>query len=205
MLHQLRAMTMGEPNAALLKELIDEEARLPVVLSRIAALHMASTESHESIRDEIVCAGDHFFPHPLDVPPLILYFFERLHNLWEESGSPQDDIYICAFAMWGVLAIHPFPNGNGRTSQDLIQFLLMKRWRCQHPPLQLPKDAYNSLAKAFATLIETCDGSSPEAFFAQRQAIASLMEKSTLDTLQTNNVFATVADYLIGTIHIEEE
>ncbi|HAA56625.1 MAG TPA: hypothetical protein DCE42_17810 [Myxococcales bacterium] len=205
MLHQLKAMTMGEPNEALLKELIDQQVPLPIALSRIAALHTASTEVHEPLRGEVVFADEHYFPHPLDVEPLLLFFLQQLHGLWESSTSIEDDLHIATFAMFGVLAIHPFTNGNGRTSQDFAQYLLMRRWELDAPPLQLPKEAYNRLAHAFANQTVHCDGQSPEAFYALRQSLSELFDKTTLASLKQNDSFALVADYLKQTIYIETD
>lgn len=203
MLHQLKAMTMGEPNDALLKELHKEGTLLPEVLTRLAALHIGSTEKNEPLRGTLAYAGEQYFPHPLDVPALLLFFFERLGGLWEESKSPVDDLYIATFAMYGVLAIHPFENGNGRTAQDFMQYLLLSRWRLREPPLKFPKDAHQQLGKAFVNLMEPCDGKTPESFYKLRHAIASSMADASLDKLKQIKNFALVADYLQKIVHID--
>ncbi|TNE45697.1 MAG: Fic family protein [Deltaproteobacteria bacterium] len=203
MLHQLKAMTMGEPNEALLKQLRDEDTLLPEVLTRIAALHMGSTEANEPLRGTLARAGEQYFPHPLDVPPLLLYFLDRLNALWRESTSAKDDLYIAVFGMFGVLTVHPFEDANGRTSQDFAQYLLYSRWGCKNPPLGLHKNAHHHLGKAFIHLIEPCDGKSPEAFYHLRHSLATTFEQMTLTRLKENKNIALVANYLEQTLQLE--
>lgn len=195
-LQQLKAMTLGEPRDELLQQLYQDQAQLPDVLSRLGALHIGQRGDHAELRQVTVRANDRFFPHHHDVPALLLLFFQKLRSLWEDCQSHRDDLYVASFAIYGILAIHPFENGNGRTSVDVGQWLLMNRWGMSVPPMLLPKDAHQWIARYVATLDEPCDGSSPEAFYALSQRLALFVDQITLAQLKETKPFQIVAAWL---------
>jgi Fic family protein len=57
--------------------------------------------------------GKHTPPEPADVPALMAEFYQELARHWD-TRSPVEN---AAFAMWKINWIHPFRNGNGRTSR----------------------------------------------------------------------------------------
>jgi Fic-DOC domain mobile mystery protein B len=59
-----------------------------------------------------------------DVGPQLLNFFEDL-KLWISSGKMSWD-EIAAEAHHRLVSIHPFPNGNGRTTRIYTQYLLRR-------------------------------------------------------------------------------
>lgn len=195
-LQQLKAMTLGEPREELLQQLFQQKLSLPEVLSHLGALHLGQRELQAEIRQVTVRANDRFFPHPLDIPVLLLLFFQRLHSLWEECQSPEDDLHVTSFAIYSILSIHPFENGNGRTSVDFGQWLLMNRWNVSVPPMLLPKDAHTLIARYVATLDIPCDGENPEAFYRLRQHLANYFEGITLEQIKATKPFQIVAGWL---------
>jgi len=54
-------------------------------------------------------------------------FLDFLHRQW----AKMDELQVAAYALWGINNIHPFSDGNGRTSRALCYFVLckkLKRW-----------------------------------------------------------------------------
>lgn len=68
-------------------------------------------------------------PEPSEVPWLMKEFVRHLNEIWEEQSVTE----IAAFALWKLNWIHPFFNGNGRTSR-LFSYLLMNM-KAGHAPL----------------------------------------------------------------------
>ncbi len=197
MIHPLRAMMLGDPREMLLSELSHTQPPLPEVLSRLGALHAASKSSHQPLRSVTVCAGSHFFPHPTDIPALLIFFFQKLSGMWSSCAAPEDDVWIGAFAMYGLMAIHPFENGNGRTSVDFMQYLLMQRWSLLEPPLDLPRHAPQLLASVLATLDTSCDGRSPASYWQLRQHLAHRFDGATLTRLKETVPFQIAVHWLL--------
>ncbi|MCB9638123.1 MAG: Fic family protein [Myxococcales bacterium] len=197
MIHQLNAIMMGDPREALLVELSRLQPPLPEVLSRLAALHAAARDSHMPLRTVTVCAGQHFFPHPEDIPALLIFFFQKLSSMWSSCKTPEDDLWVGAFAAYGIMAIHPFENGNGRTAVDLMQYLFMQRWSLLRPPLDLPSDAPRLLASVLSSLDPPCDGKSPEAFWTLSRELAYWFEEVSLLTLKEMSPFQITVRWLL--------
>lgn len=195
-LQQLKAMQAGNPRLELLEELFKAQSALPDAMSRMAALHIAHKEAALELRNVTVQANDRYFPHPKDVPALLLLFFKKLHGMWEDCKVPRDDLFVAAFGIYGVLAIHPFENGNGRTSVDMGQYVLMLRWNYPVPPMALPKDAHRLIAGYVATLDDDCDGKTAEAFYELRQSLAEYIDGITLSELKETVPFQIVTDWM---------
>jgi excisionase family DNA binding protein len=88
--------------------------------------------------------SDVVLPNPLKIPDLIKEFIE-----WLVGDNPDHIIKIAADAHYKLVSIHPFSDGNGRTSRLLMNLLLMQEG---FPPAIVRKEdrlAYiNSLEKA---------------------------------------------------------
>jgi Fic family protein len=195
MLHQLHMMSVDDPREALLTQLASSEPSLPEVLSRLAAFHMASQEQQQPLREVTVHADNRFFPHPQDVPALLLFSLQKLSGFWNRCQSEEDDLYVVAFAMYALLAIHPFENANGRTSLDFVQYLLMKRWELEKPPLRLERNVHREIASYLAVLDEPNDGLTPEAFYALRLRLAQRLDQMTLSRLKASKPFQIVVSF----------
>ncbi len=195
-LQQLTAMKSGNPRRELLEQLFEAESPLPDAMSRMAALHVADKKAAAELRTITVQANDRYFPHHKDVPALVLLFFKKLHGLWSDCKNPKDDLFVASFCMYGVSAIHPFENGNGRTSVDMGQYVLMLRWNLPYPPLALPKDAHRMIASYVAALDDECDGKSAESFYELRQSLADYLDGITLSEIKETVPFQIVTDWL---------
>lgn len=203
MLHELQARMMGDPRASLLERLAKSEAPLPEALSQLAALHVGFSEEHLPLRSVNLSTETHHFPHASDVPPLLLFHSQQLASLWDECNTPEDDLFVAAFGAFGILSIHPFADGNGRTAVDYAQYLLMRRWNLTQRPLDLPSDAPRLLGSVLATMVPVCDGSSPESFYQARQALALVFEQVTVNSLKEERAFKIVVHWMKEGLHPE--
>lgn len=82
----------------------------------IAGLHYEAGQyrSHE------VTVGPHIPPRFYRVDALMDHFVNLVNRHWESS----DAIGLSTYALWRINHIHPFVNGNGRTSRAMCYFIL---------------------------------------------------------------------------------
>lgn len=71
-----------------------------------------------------VTVGKHNPPDWAQVEPEMEKFWNNLHRLWDRM-SPLES---AAYALWGVNHIHPFVEGNGRSSRALAYFIMCKKF-----------------------------------------------------------------------------
>lgn len=175
----------------LLQELHARRAEPSIALGRLAMLNgrLARCE----LRTGFVGTARRVFPAPQDVSPLLSLLIVRLQRNFQASTQPLDDLYTAALAFYGIVAIHPFDDGNGRTAIDFAQYLLMLRWGASRPPLLLPPDAHELLAATAAGLEPRCDGESAQALWALREDLARRIGGGTLETLKANDAFSVIA------------
>lgn len=77
--------------------------------------------------------GRHSFPSPAEVPALMGDFAD-----WLASAEPTPDVAFMAH--YGLVHIHPFDDGNGRTARLLMNLLLL---RGGYPPVSIrPADRF---------------------------------------------------------------
>jgi len=71
-----------------------------------------------------------FYPKPSDIPQLMDEYFEWLKNEEEKIELDAQDkmhpIELASHAFYKLLCIHPFENGNTRTSSMVMNYILMK-------------------------------------------------------------------------------
>jgi len=68
-----------------------------------------------------VKVGDDYHPpHYWEVPARMNMFVDEVNRHWETA----DPVYLAAFVLWKLNAIHPFVNGNGRTARVTAYFVL---------------------------------------------------------------------------------
>src|SRR6185312_14080116 len=74
-------------------------------------------------REEPIYVGNHLPPHYREVPGLMDRLISAVHENWLE-WSPTE---LAAYALWRLLWIHPFVEGNGRTARAACYYLLCVR------------------------------------------------------------------------------
>ncbi|CAG9581956.1 unnamed protein product [Danaus chrysippus] len=80
-----------------------------------------------------VYVGGHIPPPPSDIPKLMNQFLEWINS---DDALELHPVRYAALAHYKLVYIHPFIDGNGRTSRLLMNLLLM---RAGHPPAIVPK------------------------------------------------------------------
>jgi Fic family protein len=75
-------------------------------------------------RKEPIYVGNHIPPHFDQVPSLMDHFFSIIHENWSNVEHPT---MLPAFALWRLNWIHPFVEGNGRTSRAACYLLICVR------------------------------------------------------------------------------
>ena len=133
MSHQLRAV-LAKPNVDTVVAALRDDTAAGAGLFRIAA-GFGST----SVRVDVAVNGrPHVFPAPERVPALLELLFARLDTMFQLSTRPNVDVDIAAFAIWGLTAIHPFDNANGRPSRSSCSPNAGRcrrcRWSCPKTP-----------------------------------------------------------------------
>ena len=83
-------------------------------------------------RDRVRVVGSSLiFPNPLKVPELMGGFIDTVNR----QAGELHPVLSAARAHYGLVAIHPFADGNGRTARLLMNLLLI---RSGFPPALLP-------------------------------------------------------------------
>ena len=72
-------------------------------------------------RTQPIYVGGHIPPHFEKIPSLIDEFLSMIHENWTIATHPT---VLPAYALWRLNWIHPFTDGNGRTSRALSYALL---------------------------------------------------------------------------------
>ena len=86
--------------------------------------------------------SDHKPPPPEEVSGHMVDFVKTLNDMWKAGDS---EIRIGAYAMWRLNWIHPFSNGNGRTSRLFSYFLM-----CMKTGYPFPGREDNAILDALA-------------------------------------------------------
>ncbi len=157
-------------------DMIDEVARdghpFRLRASRVLALHEIALNGLDSragaFRQKSVEIGKskHTPPAAHLVGNLVDELCDWVNDNWNEAP-----IKLCAYAMWRLNWIHPFSDGNGRTSRAVAYLVLCAKFGDRFPgrttiPEQIAKDKtpyYDALEKADeAFIVGTVDTSAME-------------------------------------------
>lgn len=190
---------IGSANEMLLERLMTDQVAPMQALGLIAAHHVGQPAGLLPFRLHSVGAGVQEFPMPDDVPVLVSQLVVATRRLFEEAADPIDDLHVAGFLLWGLTAIHPFENGNGRTACDFVQYTLMSRWRSATPPFKELRGLPATLEPVFRHLEPTNDGS-PEGHLRQLQSLLATFEAATVEKLKKNEHFETLAKVLAASL-----
>jgi Fic family protein len=120
----------------------------------------------------MVYGSDHASPPPEAVPQLVDNFCEYINSNWNDTSA----LHLAAYALWRLLWIHPFTDGNGRVARALSYLVLSAKLRAVLPGTPtLPaliaqsRDRYYSVLEAAdrAQLVGAVDISPVEQFLAE--------------------------------------
>lgn len=181
-LHQLRAVTARTDVDHLVR--LKQTRAAYEALPLLAAHHQGLAGAAPFRTSLVATPRPHVFPLPGDVTRLVDALFTGVDRLFHASDNSVDDVRVAVFAAYGVTAVHPFDNGNGRTAFDFLQLLLMHRHLRDAPPFALPRDAHQRLG---ALLIEHDLPSTswePPALIALAAQLEARLRLTTLEELR---------------------
>lgn len=141
-----------------------------VILSRV---QQSDAGRYRSVRVRVT-GSSRIFPNPLKVSQLMTEFVAQINAMLERADHP---VLVAAAAHVGLVHIHPFADGNGRTARLLMNLILVRHG---YPPALLP---VTKRLEYYAALEKANDGDLSDF----NQFIAQI----TLETLQ--NMVAVVA------------
>jgi Fic family protein len=121
-----------------------------------------------------IAGAAHLPPAPLDVP--------RLMQDWENSLASSHGlhpVHLAADAYEKLVTIHPFVDGNGRTSRLLMNLVFL---RAGYPAIVIPSDSASRTAY-YDALENTQTGAQPHAFREFIARATSVMLHRYLETL----------------------
>lgn len=189
-LHQLRA-TQSRPDVDHLIDLRDRVGAYEA-LPLLAGHHQGKRGAAPWRTELIATPAPHVFPMPSDVPALLDALFSAIERLFGAAADEDDDLRVAVFAAFGVTAIHPFDNGNGRTAFDFAQLLLMHRWTRRAPPFLFPPDAHQRLGPLLARADEVSDSPDPARLVALAAKLRQRFSTQRLEELRTSPLESVV-------------
>ena len=144
-------------------DLIDEAVRdgRPFRLrpSAILTLHRVATEgilrlsgSYRNTKVEI-SKSRHQPPEPFRVPELVEQMCDTVMENWQEWSAVQ----LAAYVMWRLNWIHPFDDGNGRTSRAVSYLILCIRAGSRLPGEPTIPEQIAADKAPYYRALETCD------------------------------------------------
>lgn len=144
-------------------DMIDEVARsgrpfrlrpsMMLELHRLALDGLSSYAGNFRPADVKIGQSEHQPPGAHLVPGLV----EEMCEYVEDNFSEQKALHLCAYVMWRLNWIHPFTDGNGRTSRALSYFVLCARIGYRLPGYEtVPEQIAADKAPYYAAL-ETAD------------------------------------------------
>lgn len=180
-IHQLRATT-ARPHSDHLVRLKKSHGAYEA-LPLLAGHHQGLTGPASWRTELIATQAPHVFPLPGDVEPLLDALFSAVERLFSVARTDDEDLRVAVFAAFGVTAIHPFDNANGRAAFDFSQLLLMHRWALAAPPFALPSDGHQRLGVFLREHDERSHSPDPAALLALASRLRTRFATTRLDDL----------------------
>jgi hypothetical protein len=181
-IHQLRA-TSARPHSDHLVRLKESHGAYEA-LPLLAGHHQGLTGPAPWRTELLATQAPHVFPMPGDVEPLLDALFTALERLFGVARTEEDDLRVAVFAAFGVTAIHPFDNANGRAAFDFSRLLLMHRWALTAPPFELPPDGHQRLGVFLREHDEPSSSPDPRALLALATRLRTRVITARLDDLE---------------------
>jgi hypothetical protein len=178
-----------------------QQDRLPPleVLGRIAAFHQGQPAGLVPFRTAFIATANQHYPAPDDVNGLLALLMAATRSLFDEAKSPRDDLYVAAHLLWGLTAVHPFADGNGRTAADFTRYVLLGRWNLAAAPFTHSERLVQQLEPVLMALDTPNDGSA-EGYVRQLAALGTAFGTVTLEKLKSNQHFEVLARGLSAAI-----
>lgn len=108
-------------------------------------------------------------------------FLSTSHRLYKEASA----MHLAAYALWRLNWIHPFAQGNGRTSRALCYFLLCQRYDKWFPGLPILPELIRQNRDEYCELLRETDGRLDGENMADLSAIEAFLERLLLEQLES--------------------
>lgn len=129
-----------------------------------------------------VTVGRHDPPKWQEVEPLMARFWDNLHRLWGRMSPLESS----AFALWGVNHIHPFVEGNGRSSRALSYFILCVKYGYWLPgSLSLPEQIRLHHRDRYCEILSRMDVAMDADGLTDLTEMAALLDELLVNQLQS--------------------
>jgi len=144
---------------ALIDEYINTERPFKLRLSMLLQLQRSALEGISGFAGNFRPAGveiEGSRHQPVDahlVPEYVEYMCDYVNDNWSASTP----IHLAAYVMWRLNWIHPFDDGNGRTSRALSYLVLCIRTGMQLPGLKTIPEQIASNKKPYYDALEAAD------------------------------------------------
>lgn len=153
----------------------------------LIAGHHQGLRGPAPFRSELIATqAPHVFPLASDVPALLDAVFSAVERLFGVAKDADDDVRVAVFAAFGVTAVHPFDNGNGRSAFDFAQLLLMHRFNLRTPPWAFPVDGHQRLGPLFMQFDEPSTSWEPASLLALAQTLTTRFATTRLEELRAS-------------------
>lgn len=185
----------AKADAAFLERLYAEKVDPVRAMGLLAGRHLGK-KGFASFRTTEVAAAKAHFPPASEVTTLVSALWIRTRFLLDECKKPSDELLVGAFFFWGLLAIHPFEDANGRVARDLLQYLFMIRWQRSSPTLHRVETAAKDLVPVLGVLTPPNDGS-PDETVKQLRTLVTVFGNVTVAKLRKDKHFTLIGKWLV--------
>lgn len=144
-------------------------------LQRLAVVGLEPTAGQFRTRNVVIANTDHVPPHWQGVPDLVAELCDYVSTHWDTAGA----IHLSAYVMWRLNWIHPFTNGNGRTSRAVSYLVLCAKLGMDLPGVRTIPERIDESKGAYYRALDDAD-----AHFAHGELDVSVMEKIIQEALE---------------------
>lgn len=156
-------------------------------LSSILDLHREATRDIEPDAGSFRVSGieirgsNHKPPPPEEVPRLMEALCDEVQARWDRSVA----VHLAAYAMWRLNWIHPFSDGNGRTSRVVGYLLLCVKLGFLLPGTPTIPERIASNKLPYYTALDAADASLSPGGAEDLSALETLLAECLRDQLQS--------------------
>ena len=117
-----------------------------------------------------------------EVESLMANFLSTVQKMFTDEEGP---ITVAAYALWRLNWIHPFAQGNGRTSRALCYFLLCQKYDVWLPGAPILPELVRQNRGEYYELLADADKNSNDAGFTDLSGIESYLERLLIEQLNS--------------------
>jgi Fic family protein len=127
-----------------------------------------------------VTVGQHTPPPHAEVEALMARFWENLVRLWDRMSA----VEAAGYAIWAVNHVHPFLEGNGRSSRALCYFILCVKYQFWLPGrLSLPEQIRLHHRQRYCDILGRMDAAMDQSGLTDLSEMKDLLSELLADQL----------------------